>query len=124
MSAAVGGANSIAVIPFDAAVKENNEFSERIARNIQVILKEEAYINKVADAAGGAYYIEALTDSLAAAAWKLFQEIEAKGGFISCIESDYIKKELELAYAEKEKAIASGNMVLVGVNKYRQKERA
>ena len=82
MSAAIGGCDSIEVTPFDAALKPSDDFSRRLARNTQVILKQEAYLDRVADPAGGSYYVEALTDSLAREAWKLFQQVEAKGGML------------------------------------------
>ena len=85
MAAAIGGCDSIEVTPFDAAFKPSGDFSRRLARNTQVILKQEAYLDRVADPGGGSYYVEALTASLAREAWKLFQQVEAKGGMLkSC----------------------------------------
>jgi methylmalonyl-CoA mutase len=71
---------------------EPGEFSERIARNQQLLLKEEAYFDKTADPAGGSYYIEKLTLMIAENAWKLFIEIEDQGGFLFCLESGFIRK--------------------------------
>ena len=81
MSAALAGVNSIETLPFDRCYKRPDEFSERIARNQQILLRDESHLNKVVDPAGGSYYIESLTASIAAQAWKLFQETEEKGGF-------------------------------------------
>ena len=78
MSAALGGANSITVLPFNAIFEDTTEFSERIARNQQLLLKEESHLDKIADPSAGSYYIESLTDSLADQAWKLFLEIQKR----------------------------------------------
>jgi methylmalonyl-CoA mutase len=83
ISAIVGGAESIYVAPFDEMLGVRDEPSRRLARNTQIILKQEAFLGRVADLGGGSYYLETLTDSIAAQAWKLFQEIECAGGFRS-----------------------------------------
>ena len=87
MSAALASVDEITVTPFDAPYKKSDEFSERIARNQQLLLKEESHLDKVVDPAGGSYYIEELTMSLAQVAWKLFLETEDKGGFKAAVES-------------------------------------
>jgi methylmalonyl-CoA mutase len=93
MSAIIGGCDSLSVNPHDNT--ENTvAFSNRIARNIQHILKEEAFFDKVNNPADGAYYIEQLTEEISNKAWNLFQEIETKGGFLSCIENEYIKNKI------------------------------
>ena len=90
----MGGSDSIEVTPFDAACKPSDDFSRRMARNTQVILKQEAYLDRVADPAGGSYYVESLTDSLAREAWKLFQEVEAKGGLLKAMQSGFVQQEI------------------------------
>jgi methylmalonyl-CoA mutase len=122
MSAAIGGANSITVTPFDAAIKEPEEFSERLARNIQIICAEEAFLNKVADPAGGSYYIEKLTESIAQAAWDLFRLVESKGGYIAACREGFIQEEIQKTANARKEAVASGNTVIVGVNKYINKQ--
>lgn len=92
MSATLGGVDSLTVDPFDVIFRQPAEFSERIARNQQLILKEEAFFDKVADSGAGSYYIENLTSLIAENAWKLFLEIEERGGFISCYESGFISE--------------------------------
>ena len=72
MSAAIDGVHSLTVLPFDSAYEEPAEFSNRIARNVQIILKEESHFNAIADPAGGSYYVEELTESVKAAAGALF----------------------------------------------------
>jgi methylmalonyl-CoA mutase len=81
MAATIGGAESIYVAPFDECCGSTDEASRRLAHNTQIILKQEAFLARVTDAAGGSYYVEALTDSIAAGAWKLLQEIESAGGW-------------------------------------------
>jgi methylmalonyl-CoA mutase len=82
MAAAIGGADAIEVEPFDGAYREPGESARRLARNTQIILKQEAWLNRVVDPAAGSYYLEVLTDSLAREAWKLLQQVEAAGGFL------------------------------------------
>ncbi|HDR68222.1 MAG TPA: methylmalonyl-CoA mutase small subunit, partial [Bacteroidaceae bacterium] len=82
MSAILGGADSIAVLPYDHPYGKTREFSDRIARNTQIILKEEAYFDKVPDPSAGSYYIENLTHSLAQEAWDLFRKTETEGGYL------------------------------------------
>ena len=88
MSAIFGGCDSLTVHPFDKEVS----FSSRIARNVQHILKEESFLDKVNNPADGAYYIEALTDEIAQKSWSLFQEIEKEGGFLKAIENNFLAK--------------------------------
>jgi methylmalonyl-CoA mutase len=118
MSAIIGGCDSLSVLPFNEGFGKVNDFSSRIARNQQHILKDESYLDKVADISSGSYYIETLTDRLAEAAWEQFKVIESKGGFIKCIENgfiqDTISKDAELIVSQVEE----GKMVLVGVNKF------
>jgi methylmalonyl-CoA mutase len=94
MSAVLGGTDSLTVNPFDTASNPTDEFSERIARNQQLILKEEAWFDKVADPSSGSYYIETLTALVAENSWKLFLEAESIGGFISALNSGYIREKI------------------------------
>lgn len=92
MAAIIGGCNSLTVHPHDSS-DQKLDFSNRIGRNIQHLLKEEAFFDKVANPADGAYYIEQLTDEIATKSWKLFQEVEAQGGFLSFSESQLNQSE-------------------------------
>ena len=83
MSAAIANVDSIIVTPFDKPYEVPTEFAERIARNQQLLLKEEAHFDKLVDVAGGSYTIEHLTDAIAREGWKLFLEAEAAGGFLA-----------------------------------------
>ena len=94
MSAILGGTDSLTVEPFDTTFRQPDEFSERIARNQQLILKEESYFDKVADPSAGSYYIENLTQLIAENGWKLFVETEEQGGFLSALKSGFIQAKL------------------------------
>ncbi len=118
MSAIIGGTNSLTVKPFDSAFKTQNEFSERIARNQQLVLKEESYFDKIVDPASGSYYIENLTDSLIEEAWKLFIQVEEMGGFVSAIKQGFIQQQINETALAKNKALASRKEVLIGSNQY------
>ena len=99
MSAAIGGVHSLEVTPFDAAFETPTEFSKRIARNVELLLKHEAHFDQVVDPAGGSYYVENLTQSIAAEAWKLFLEIEEKGGYTEAYKAGWIKERIEASAA-------------------------
>ncbi|MBD3616929.1 MAG: hypothetical protein HUJ22_10185 [Gracilimonas sp.] len=118
MSAALGGCDAVTVHRYDKHFEKASGFSSRIARNIQLILQEEAYLNKVADPGAGSYYIEVLTDKIARESWELFQKIESKGGFYECIKSGFIQSEINKSKEEKISAYKEKQKVLVGVNKY------
>lgn len=121
MSAAIGGANSIVVLPFDIEFNLQNDFSSRMARNQQLILKDESYLNMVADISSGSYYIESLTQTLCEKAWEQFKVIESKGGLLACLKSNYIQ---ELISKDAEILIHNlkeGKLILVGVNKFQNK---
>lgn len=93
MSAIIGGCDSLSILPHDNT-ESNLNFSNRISRNIQHLLKEEAFFDKVNNPADGSYFIEYLTTEIANKAWILFKEIESKGGFINCVDNGFIKSEL------------------------------
>ena len=116
MSAAIGGANAITVLPFNSTYKEPDDFSFRIARNIQIILKEESYLDKVVDPAAGSYYIESLTDEIAQIAWKKFQEIEAAGGMIAVMENGSLKQDIEKTATQRNLDIAMRKAPILGTN--------
>lgn len=118
MSASLAGVHSLEVLPFDAAFEEPSEFSARIARNVQLLLKHESHFDSVVDPAGGSYYIENLTKSIAEEAWKLFREVEDKGGYIAAFESGFITDAVKASAEAKDKAIATRRSVLLGTNQY------
>jgi len=118
MSAAIGGVYSLEVLPFDTAFEQPTEFSKRIARNVELLLKHEAHFDQVVDPAGGSYYIENLTQSIAAEAWKLFLEIEERGGYAEAYLSGFIKERVDASAAAKDKNIATRRQILLGANQF------
>jgi len=118
MSAIIGGTDSLTIEPFDKFFNDGNEFSERIARNQQLVLKEEAYLDKTIDPSAGSYYIENLTDSIIDAAWKLFLETEDKGGYIECFKQEFIQNEIEKTAQKRDMNIATRREIILGVNQY------
>jgi methylmalonyl-CoA mutase len=118
MSVAIAGADSISVAPFDIAYKEADEFSYRIARNQQILLKEESYLDKIADPAAGSYYIENLTDSIAQHAWNIFLRVEEKGGFSVAIRDSFVQDEIEKTATQRNNDIAMRKTVILGTNQY------
>ncbi|WP_291131364.1 methylmalonyl-CoA mutase subunit beta [Flavobacterium sp. UBA7682] len=121
MSAILGGANSIANLPYDALYHKDNEFGDRIARNQLLVLKHESYFDKVNNAADGAYYIESLTEQLAEKALLLFKYIEANGGLITQLIESNIQKKISESAAKEQELFDSGKEVLLGTNKYPNK---
>ena len=118
MSAAIGGVYSLEVTPFDASFENPTEFSKRIARNVELLLKHESHFDQVVDPAGGSYYIENLTQSIAAEAWKLFLEIEEKGGYTEAYKAGFIAERIKASAAAKDKNIATRRQILLGANQY------
>ncbi|MFR9602249.1 MAG: methylmalonyl-CoA mutase family protein [Rikenellaceae bacterium] len=118
MSAALAGVQSLEVLPFNAAFETPDEFSKRIARNVEALLKHESHFDQVVDPAGGSYYIENLTQSVAAEAWKLFLEIEEKGGYAAAFEAGFIVERVSASAASKDKNIATRRQILLGANQY------
>lgn len=118
MSAILGGANRVTILPHDFVMKESDEFGDRIARNVQLLLKEECHFDEVVDPAGGSYYIEKLTDSIVEYAWKLFLLVEEKGGFKAAMESGFIKEEIEKIAQQRDMNMAMRRTTIVGVNNF------
>ena len=117
-SAIAGGADSIHTNPFDETFNDSSSFSRRIARNTQIILKEESHLDQVIDPAGGSYFVEKLTDDIAKAAWKLFQTVEDNGGMFKAIQSGFVHEEISKVAEAKKKDFAKRKSVLVGTNMY------
>ena len=118
MAATLGGCNSLTVLPFNTAFAGSSEISERIARNQQLLLKEESYFDKIVDAGAGSYYIETLTNNIAEQAWKLFVEIEGKGGYVNAFKEGHIQGLIKESASRVRKAISSRREVLLGTNQY------
>ena len=118
MSAVLGGCDALLIQPHDSSYKQPTDFSRRVAVNISNILKEEAYLNKIVDPAGGSYYLEHLTSQLVKKGLEIFQEVESKGGFIAAFEAGEISRAIQGVRDQKLKDVASRKQIAVGTNKY------
>jgi len=118
MSAAISGVNSITVVPFDNAFRKSTDFSDRIARNTQILLKEEAHFDKIVDPSAGSYYIETLTASIAQEAWKLFKQVEEKGGYVNAFLTGFIQEQVEATAQKRDHNIATRREIILGTNQY------
>jgi methylmalonyl-CoA mutase len=117
-AAVIGGCDVLTVAPYDDAVQPPGEFSQRIARNTQLILRHESHLDQVADPSAGSYYIEAVTDALIDEAWPLFQEIEAIGGMLEGLASGDIAFRLDDVRIYREDRLERRKNVLVGTTHY------
>ena len=118
MSAALAGVDSITVTPFDTPYKTPDEFSERIARNQQHLLKEESHLDKVVDPAGGSYYVEHLTAAIAEQAWKLFLDVEEQGGWAAAVNAGKVQEAISESSAKRHTDVARRKEILLGTNQY------
>lgn len=118
MSAALAGVDSITVSPFDKAYQASDDFSERIARNQQLLLKEECHFDKVVDPSAGSYFIENLTVSIAQQAWNLFLQVEEEGGMLECIKSGKVQATINASNKARHEAVSKRKEVLLGTNQY------
>lgn len=118
MSAALGSVQSLTVLPYDIIFKDGDAFSERIARNQQLLLKEESHFSKIIDAAGGSYYVESLTDSIAQEAWKLFIATEEKGGYLAALKSGFVQQTIKATASARRKNIATRRENFLGTNQF------
>ncbi len=118
MSASLGGVDSLTVTAFDSVYKEASDFSERIARNQQLLLKEESHFDKIVDPAAGSYYIENLTAMVAEKAWELFLEVENEGGFLKSLKTGLVQKRIENNAQKRDGYLAKGRERLLGTNIY------
>jgi len=117
-AAGVGGADIVTVLPYTQAVGLPDGFARRIARNTQIILLEESNLARVIDPAGGSWYVETLTDELAAKAWAQFQSIEAEGGMAAALTGGSVAKACAGAWDARERQIAKARIQLTGVNAF------
>ncbi|MDO4708059.1 MAG: methylmalonyl-CoA mutase small subunit [Porphyromonadaceae bacterium] len=118
MSATLGGVDSLTVQPFDVTYQESDDFSERIARNQQLLLKEECHFDKVIDPAAGSYYVEYLTNSIANEAWKLFLAVEEEGGFAAAVEAGLVQKAVNASNDKRHAAVAARKEIFLGTNQF------
>lgn len=117
-AAAVGGADATTVLPYESAIGLPTDFGRRIARNTQVILQEESFLNRVADPAGGAWLMESLTEDLASSAWSLFQEIEANGGLAAALQNASLAEQIAAIEVARASNIATRKEPLTGISEF------
>lgn len=118
MSAALGGVESMVVTPFDAPYETSSEFAERMARNQQLLLKDECHFNRMVDVAGGSYFIEELTAALAGQAWKLFLGVEEEGGFLAAAKAGTIQNVINETNATRHANAGKRKEFLLGTNQF------
>jgi len=118
MSATLAGVDSLIVKGYDFTYQTPDEFSERIARNQQLLLKEESHFDKVTDASAGSYYIETLTVSIAEQAWKLFLEVQENGGFYAQVKSGKVQEAVNATHKARQEAVAKRREILLGTNQF------
>ena len=118
MSAALGGVESIVVRPFDLPYETPTEFAERIARNQQLLLKDECHFDRMVDVAGGSYFIEELTAALAQQAWKLFLSVEEAGGFLKAAQAGTIQTAINETNKTRHANAGKRKEFLLGTNQF------
>ena len=118
MSAALGGIHSMVVTPFDAPYEQSTDFSERIARNQQLLLKEESHFGLIVDPGAGSYYIEHLTAALAQEAWKIFLRVEEEGGFLAAIKAGTVQDDINATNVKRHGDAAKRKEFLLGTNQF------
>lgn len=118
MAAVIGGSDVLSVRPFDASLRPEDNFGTRIARNVQLILREEAHLDVVADPGAGAYYLEAATDQLAQRAWHHFQDLEAGGGMLAQLQDGRVQEQIATVRENRQHEVHTRARVLVGTNHY------
>ncbi|WP_435133391.1 methylmalonyl-CoA mutase family protein [Actinacidiphila sp. bgisy144] len=118
LGAGVGGADAVTVLPFDEALGRPDAFARRIARNTSSILLEESHLGQVADAAGGSWYVECLTDELAHRAWELFQELEAAGGQERALSAGLVGERIAATWQDRGRRLATRREPVTGVSEF------
>ena len=118
MSAALGGVHSMVVVPFDSTYELPTDFSERIARNQQLLLKEECHFGEVVDPGAGSYYIEHLTDSLAVEGWKIFLKVEEEGGFLAAVKAGTVQDDINSTNVKRHGDAAKRKEFILGTNQF------
>jgi len=117
-AARAGGASSLTVRPFDEALGEPDALGERMARNTTLVLDEESHLDRVADPAGGSFFLERLTEDLAEAAWSELQELERQGGIVAALRSGFVQDRLEEAAAKRREEVATRRLPITGVSEF------
>ena len=118
MSAAIAGVDSMVVTPFDVTYKQPDDFSERIARNQQLLLAEESHFDKVIDPAAGSYYLENLTAMIADEAWKRFLAIQEDGGMLAQVLAGKVQADMNTTLTKRQGDVAKRKETLLGTNQF------
>ena len=118
MSAALGGIHSMVVTPFDEPYEKATDFSERIARNQQLLIKEESHFDRIVDPSAGSYYIEHLTNALAQEGWKIFLKVEEEGGFLAAAKAGTIQDDINATNVKRHGDAAKRKEFLLGTNQF------
>ncbi len=118
MASVIGGTDSLAVAPFDAHYRKPGRFSRRVARNIQLLLRNESHLGDVADPGGGSHHLEKLTWSICEKSLELFQQVEKKGGYLECVRNGFIQDSVENSGKKALREISRGERTLVGTNEF------
>ncbi|MEX2601854.1 MAG: methylmalonyl-CoA mutase family protein [Balneolaceae bacterium] len=122
MAAIIGGADSLTVLPFDSHCATDSDRSRRLARNLHHIVREEAFLEQVADPAAGCWYIEELTDQIAENSWNFFREIESEGGLLQSLRNGTIQERVRKSAEHKINAVLTGTRMVTGVTYYSDPE--
>lgn len=118
MSAVIAGVDSLNILPFDTPYQPATPFSERIARNQQLLLREESYLDKIADPAAGSYYVETLTHSIAQNAWKLFLDTEEQGGYRAAFVAGKVQEQIATVANKRDTNFAQRRETILGTNQF------
>jgi methylmalonyl-CoA mutase len=121
-AAVLGGVQFLHISPYNEIEGKITDFSDRIARNMHFILRDEARLGSIIDPAGGSWYIESLTNALIENAWKLFLEIDDKGGIVKTIQTNWLQEQINKVMARREQDVLTRDRVIVGMNKYEFKD--
>jgi methylmalonyl-CoA mutase len=117
-AAGVGGADAVTVLPFDAALGQSDDLALRIARNTHALLIDESNISRVIDPAGGSWYVESLTDALAAKAWEWFQVVERAGGMATAVTTGLVSEQIAVTRAARLESLAHRREAITGVSEF------
>ncbi len=118
MSAALGGVHSLVVTPFDVTYEKPTDFSERIARNQQLLIKEESHFDRIVDPSAGSYFIEHLTNALAAEGWKIFLKVEEEGGFLAALKAGTVQDDINATNVKRHGDAAKRKEFILGTNQF------
>ena len=121
LAAGVAGADAVTVLPFDHAsggVDADGSLGRRLARNTQLLLLEESHLARAADPAGGSFYVESLTEELAAEGWRVLQDVEASGGIAAAIDSGALAAAMEEGWQRRLGALRTRSEPLTGVSEF------